>query len=194
MASREEVAKTLAALQALFPRELTELVVQAYALGLEDVSDEALRVALARVVKTSVYFPKIAELRQASGINQRPDPEAILAAIWSLSSYHPHTGTTAPSVGLVKDQMGETIAAAYALASADRLFGGNQTGRDIARREFAKDLEAAAEQGFPVALPPVVSRPMLAASNTTIYNERPVSGFQRQIRAIMDGLNGGARE
>jgi hypothetical protein len=35
---------------------------------------------------------------------------------------------------------------------------------------------------------------MLAASNTTIYNERPVSGFQRQIRAIMDGLNGGARE
>lgn len=182
MASKQAVANAMVGLAANYNRDLAPELVGIWLKALADVTDESLDRAVQRIVAQSRFFPSVAEVREKAGANfkPKPDTEGIVAAIWSLASYHPQYGTTPPSVGLVREKLGETIAQAYGLVGANRMFGGNETGRDIARREFARDLEVASEQGYDVALPSVPVTKRLASGSVTLYDDVPKpTGFKR---------------
>ncbi len=167
MASRVVVAKAMAILGATFPRDVTPELVSIYAGALQDLDDAALERAVAKAVATCRFFPVPAELRELAGAN-RPvavDPQPYLERIRGMAGYLPTVGETYPAVEDVRQQLGAGIAEAYALAGARRLFVGNETGRDIALREFTKALEDVARDVGPeaIALPPVVVHKALPA-------------------------------
>jgi hypothetical protein len=76
------------------------------------------------------------------------DAELILRRIHDLGEYSPN-GWRYPSVALVRERLGVRVGDAYGAAGASsRLFAdgdahGLSTTRDIARRDFGKELEAA---------------------------------------------------
>jgi len=184
MASKQAIAAALKGLAANYRISLDPDLPDIWLLGLQDVDDEALMQAVGKIVARERFFPTIAVVRDALGLNRldKPDTDGILARIWQLANYHPQWGTTPPSVGTVREHLGETIGDAYALVTGDRLFNGNQTGRDIARREFADDLTTAAENGYSVALPAPNPVPMLA-SGPVIYDDAPQRGGFKRIGA-----------
>lgn len=182
MASKQAIASAMVGLAANYNRDIAPELVGIWLKALQDVTDESLDRAVQRIVAESKFFPSVAEVREKAGANYKPKPdtEGIVAAIWSLASYHPQYGTTPPSVGLVREKLGDTIAQAYAMVGSGRMFGGNETGRDIARREFSKDLEVAAEQGCDISLPPTPVTKRLSGGAVTLYDEVPKpTGFQR---------------
>lgn len=167
MASRVAVAKAMAVLGATFPRDVTPELVAIYSGALQDVDDATLERAVGRAVAECRFFPVPAELRELAGAN-RPvvvDPQPILERIRGMAGYLPSIGETWPSVEDVRQKLGHGIGEAYSLAGARRLFVGNETGRDIALREFSAALQDVARVHGPdaLALPPVVARKALPA-------------------------------
>lgn len=182
MASPKAVATALKGLSANFRTQPDPDLPDIWLLGLDGVDDADLMRAVGVIVSRDEFFPKLARVRDILGLNktEKPDSEAIVKRIWSLASYHPQYGTNPPSVGLVREKLGDTIADAYALVGPERLFSNSEVGRDIARREFTADLTTAAEQGYQVSLPPVEARPMLSAPSVEVYDEAPKrGGFKR---------------
>ena len=182
MASKQAIATALKGMSANYGTALDPALPDIWMLALQDVEDADLLRAVGKIVATSEFFPRVASVRNALGLNrtEKPDVDGIVKRIWSLASYHPQYGTNPPSVGKVRDELGDTIADAYALVTPDRLFANSEVGRDIARREFAADLATAAEQGYPVALPAPKPLPALP-SGPVVYNQTPErgGGFKR---------------
>lgn len=182
MASKQAIATALKGLSANYGNAPDPALPDIWMLALQDVDDSDLLRAVAKIVATSEFFPKVASVRNVLGMNrtERPDVDGIVKRIWSLSSYHPQYGTNPPSVGKVRDELGDTIADAYALVTPDRLFANSEVGRDIARREFADDLTTAAEQGYSAALPAPKRMPALP-SGPVLYDQKPErgGGFRR---------------
>lgn len=156
MASNPQVARILAILQEVWPREITTELVRIYADTLRDLDDDALMRAARQHLRTARFFPTPAELRDAAGVNRAPfvDTEHLLDCIAMLSSYHPRSGTTPPRVEQVRGAFGDATAEAYGIAGGgDRLYSGNETTRAIARREFAQELRELIRQRGPSAFP-----------------------------------------
>lgn len=154
-----------------------------YALGLEDVPDEALRAAVKRAAQECTFLPTPAELRTLAGANRAPviDTEALLSRIQGFSDYHPARGTSAPRVESVRDLFGPATGEAYGMAGGGAsLYSGNETTRSIARREFARALtEAVAVHGMPTK--PRLALPS-ANEGAVVYDDEPrlnAGGFRR---------------
>ncbi len=185
MASNTAVAACLAVLKHL-PSDspVTAETVAFYALGLRDLSDDALERATARAAASCTFRPQPAELIKLSGHQPSlPDVDGIVSRLRGMCDYHPQYGTKMPSVERVRNELGDAIADAYGFVGPKRLeavvFGGDGTGAEIAAREFAELLRDAQRDGADVQLLPPVARPMLAAPSVTLYDERPTGGLKR---------------
>ena len=162
MASTRGVVASLKILGRAFAGTIDDARVEVYAAALEDLSDEQLATATARVVKTHTgeYIPPPAIIRRAAGADQPAvlDVASAVRRIEQLAIYNPAVGMIYPSVRVVREQLGDAVAYAYA-AAGGRLFSDDTTGQAIARREFQKAFEQAART--PGAVFPVlgVSQP-----------------------------------
>lgn len=181
MASNAAVAWALAVLKHLPSKHpVTAETVEFYALGLDDVPDDALRDAVRRAAQTATFLPTPAELRRlASAARVRVvDHEAVLDAIAAMGVYLPTTGTTYPRIEAVRQRLGDAVAAAYAEAGGERVFTGNPTTRDIARQAFARELrELVALHGADAVFAPLeaaAARPALSgASVSAVVDDQP---------------------
>ena len=189
MASKRAIAAALAMLAEARPREITTRTIAVYFAALEDLSDEQLEHATARAVRELKFFPAPAELRDFAGANVTPfvDADVQLARLEALGSYHPASGWRAPSVDHVRQVLGDAMAEAYSLGGAARLFAGNETTRDIARREFAQELRLLVkERGLAAVVAPLA---LPAPSEAVVlYTERTRSSGPRSIAAIPSPL------
>lgn len=196
MASRQAVAGALALLAEAWPREVTPQMAEVYAMALEGVSDDALGRAVPAALRDLTFFPVPAELRRLSGIREPIiDVDAVLDRIQGLASYLPTTGTTYPRVELVRERLGEAIAAAYAIAGAGRLFTGNEVGRDIARREFAAELRSIVRvEGLAALASPARHTALPTPEGPVLYGERPRgSGGPQRLGDVLPRLSPGER-
>ena len=159
MATSSAIRKALAVLQAVFARDITPELAEAYRIALADVSDDDLGVAVGRCLQTCMFFPVPAELRGAIHVDQAPKVNAadVIAKIASLSTYMP-TGYAHPSVPVVRDKLGAAAAEAYGFVGSRRLFSENQTTRDIAERDFAATFAATVQDEPRTALPRTTDR------------------------------------
>lgn len=190
MASKRQVGQVLAILGSTFPRDVTPELVGVWLEAFDDVSDEALGAAARRAVKTCRFFPNPAELRDMIGANAAPavDAEAILTAIWAFHHYHPQYGTTPPGTAFVRERFGDAIGQAYGLAGPARLYSGNETTASIARREFAKELEATVQQQGALALPAELPRLGSGdASGAVTFDAPRVGGGFRRLGSGVAG-------
>lgn len=176
MASEQKIQWALSVLSVLSPeRQMTREQVAAYAMALGDMTDEQLDYAVKRAVRECKFYPKPAELRDLAGVNSKPKPDVtgILARIKALTTYHPNTGDTLPSVERVREELGDAIANAYGYIGPRRLeavvFEGVGVGADIAGREFATALEDAQDAGQVVALPPMREMRRLSNANQSVF-------------------------
>lgn len=67
MASKEALAKAFRQFSAVFDREVTEDMFDAYMLALSDVTDGELAGASQRAIQSARRFPVPAEIREAAG-------------------------------------------------------------------------------------------------------------------------------
>ena len=157
MASRRAVSAALKMLALTFAGDVSGERVDLYAAALEDVDDGALAAATLQLVKThkGEWIPVPAVIREAAGADVQPraDVEDIVSRISRLSEYNPH-GQRGPRVGAVRVAMGDAIASAYgAVGGSSRLIDSTDaTTRDIALRDFAKELEALVRERGPACL------------------------------------------
>ena len=157
MASRKQVTDSLMVLAANFSGAVTAEKVKLWVIALGDVSDADLCRAVAHVVKTyqREFLPPVAVIRAAAAAGGT-DAEALLCRIDLAGSYNPQTGWTPPRLEAVRQQFGDAVAEAYGLAGGgSRLFASNETTRDIAARDFAEALKAAAPGGLSLPAPAI---------------------------------------
>ena len=153
MATKRAVGTALTVLARAFAGPVTPEKIDLYAAALEDVTDAALEAATVRLVREydGEFIPNPATIRRAAGANVVPvvDVEGIIERIDRLGSYNPVTGYNAPRVETVRRALGDAIAAAYGAAGGSRLVADNGTTRDIAGRDFARELAAQVQQRGP---------------------------------------------
>ena len=159
---------TLTMLAREYAGTVTEEKADIWLAALEDVPDAALPAAVTQVIKTHTggFIPPVALIREAAGANTKPriDVEYILRRIGRLSGYNPTIGTTPPRVEEVRRELGDEVADAYgAVGGGARLLGGSDpTTREIAARDFGKELEGIVrERGGVLVLPAPASGPKL---------------------------------
>ena len=169
MASRRAVLAALTMFSRAFAGDVGPERVDLYAVALDDVSDEALAAAVVRLVREheGEFIPTPAAIRRAAGANVAPvvDVEAVVRKIDGLGSYNPNTGWCSPRVEVVRRAMGDAVADAYgAVGGPSRLYGGDETGRSIALRDFGRELVGQVEARGPAALEPPPQRPLLSGA------------------------------
>lgn len=153
MASDRVVASVLAMLHELYPtREITPTTLDAFAVAFADVSDDEFRQLAVRAAREPgrSFFPTPGDI-----LGQRPSPvfdiDRILARVSGLGHHNPNRGWIYPTPEVVRRELGDAIADAYVGAGTTQCFApesgdGSAVGRDIARRQFAKDLIIAAKR------------------------------------------------
>lgn len=157
MASAKAVNASLKMLSRVFAGVVDDAKVEVYAAALESLTDAQLAAATTIVIKshTGEFIPPPAVLIKAvAPVAVAVDASSIIRKIEKLGTYSPHVGMIYPSVDRVRDELGETIAYAYASAGRDRVFSEDQTSRDIATREFSKAIGEAAAR--PIAALPII--------------------------------------
>lgn len=156
MASSNAVGRCLAILKHL-PSDspVTEETTAFYALGLRDLSDDALGRAVARATSTCTFRPQPAELIRLAGVGEQtavlPVHDA-LERIQRLGCYNPH-GWQYPRIDEVRRHISAAAAEAYGAVGSSRLFGENETSRAIAERDFAEVYQSAIRTDRRAALP-----------------------------------------
>lgn len=204
MASNERVGWALSVLKHLPSKQpISAETVAFYALGLDDVTDQALTVAVRRAAAECTFLPTPAELRALAGLNRVAlDIEPVLDRISALASYLPTTGTTYPRVEAVRQHFGDGVAEAYSLAGGARVFSPNETTREIARREFAAALRDVVRVfGAQAVLAPVATVKALPGSGAAVvFGQRPEAasgpmrlsaGLSRLVGRVEQGREGG---
>lgn len=146
MASSRAVVAALKLLGRAFAGTVDVERVELYRAALIDLTDEQLAAACLVVIRTHTgdFIPPPAKIRAAVGADTITpvDVDATIRQIEALSMYNAASAMIRPSVAVVRVQLGEAVAQAYAAAGADRIFReGDDTGRDIARRDFATALQ-----------------------------------------------------
>lgn len=175
MASKPAIVAMFKLLTRAFAGTVDEARVEVYCAALDDLTDDEIRTATTRVIKTHLgeFIPPPAVLRKA--VAPAPlaiDSGAIVRQIEKLAVYTPGGGMVYPPTCVVARELGSAVAYAYAAAGGSRLFSENETGRSIALREF--------------------ERAMLDASNRP-DKELPLLGAGAVVAAIGDGGRNGVR-
>lgn len=195
MATKAAIANAIKMLAVNFRHspdpQLPDLWLAAFA----DLTDEQMQKATVAIVSTDDFFPTVKRVRDVLGLNHKPKPDVAgtFARLRALTTYHPNTGDTMPSVERVREELGDAIADAYGFVGPKRLeaavFDGTGTGADIAAREFAEQLEAAQDAGLSVALPPMHAMKLLGHANQTASrSDQPQRiGGMRPIAQLMRG-------
>lgn len=170
MASESAVGRTLAFLHELYPtREITPEAVAAWTVAFRDWDDRQLMECAMKAAREvgRTFFPTPGEI---TALRPRPalDLAGILHRISELGQYNPHTGWQYPRIDVVREALGDAIATAYGSAGAERCFAddandGSHVTRDIARREFEKNLEMWQTQN--------PDRPLLPAPQQNLLTE-----------------------
>ena len=187
MATKPAIAAALKGLAANYNRQPDPALTDIWWLALQDVPDDRLSAAVGRIVARSRFFPTVAEVRDALGLNVQPLPDVtgICERLRGMCDYHPNHGTMLPSVERVRRELGEAIADAYGYIGPNRLeavvFGGGGVGADIAGREFATALSTAQEAGQVVALPPVRETPRLSNASQSVFIDGVPDGGLRRL-------------
>jgi hypothetical protein len=143
MASADAIALGLALLHEAYPtREITDETGNAWSIVFADVGDREFREGCLRLTRERgrKFFPSSGELMAAIRPPVSIDTERLLEHIASIGIHTPQAGWLPPRAEAVRNRFGDAIASAYAFAGAGRLYSSNETGRDIARREFAEHL------------------------------------------------------
>ena len=166
---------------------VTAETVAFYALGLEELTDDQVKVATRLAARDCTFLPSPAELAKLVGAHRVVfDVEPILDAIRALGSYLPTSGTTHARVERVREALGDGIAEAYSCAGGARMFSGNETTRDIAQREFAEALRDVVRlRGRETVLAPVEARRALPSPSVVIYGERPKLSGPQPIQKLL---------
>ena len=169
MASTKAVEQALSLLALNFAGEVSAEKLKVWHAALADVSDEQLGIAVPRLIReyTGDFIPPVARLRDAAGANVAPvvDVDALVHKIDQLGSYNPNTGWCSPRVEVVRRVMGDAVADAYgAVGGPSRLYGGDETGRSIALRDFGRELVGQVEARGPATLEPPPQRPLLSGA------------------------------
>jgi hypothetical protein len=162
MASSEAVLSALKMLSRAFAGVVDAERVELYRVALGDLTDEEIVTATTLVIRnhTGEFIPPPAVLRKA--VAPAPvvvDAHALIRQIEKLATYSPAAGMICPPTSVVREQLGDATAYAYAAAGGARLFSENETGRDIAAREFQRAMTEAASR--PAALLPVIGPALL---------------------------------
>jgi len=137
MASERAIAAALKMLGRAFAGVVDAERVELYRAALDDLTDEQMGAATVLVIRTHTgeFIPPPAVLRKA--VAPAPiavDSAAIIRRIEKLATYNPNAGMIYPPTDVVREQLGDATAYAYAAAGGPRLFSENETGRDIATR------------------------------------------------------------
>jgi hypothetical protein len=159
MASKSAVFAALKLLGRAFAGTVDEPKADVYHAALEELSDEELARATTIVIKThtSDFIPPPAVLiRAVAPARLAIDSGAIVRQIEKLAVYTPGGGMVYPPTCVVARELGTGVAYAYAAAGGSRLFSENDTGRDIAVREFERALSEASHR-------PAAELPLLGA-------------------------------
>lgn len=75
------------------------------------------------------------------------DVENLCAQIAALATNEPGVGLVYPRVSIVRDQLGEKVAAAYGFAGGSRIFSDQPESRKAARWHFAHHLNTNGKMG-----------------------------------------------
>lgn len=158
MASTKAVYASLKMLAHNFAGDVTREKAELWDAALRDVPDEALAVAIPKVIATHTgsFLPPVAVVRDAAGVNSQPvlDFEVALTRISDLGYHNPNRGWIYPRVQEVRSKLGDLIGDAYALAGGQRIFADDEVSRSIAQREFRQELNRQAQSRGLLALPP----------------------------------------
>lgn len=158
MASKKAIASVLNGLAANYSKALDPALPEIWFLAFGDVSDDQLNAAVGKVVASEEYFPTVAKMRNAMGLNKKalPDVAGIRERLRHMAAQN---DDRMPSVERVKLVLGEAIGNAYGFIGPNRLegfvFDGFGVGTDIATREFADLLAAEQDNGADLTLLPV---------------------------------------
>jgi hypothetical protein len=157
MATERGVATMLKILGRAFAGTVDSAKVETYHAALEDLSDEQLATAAAKVIKTHTgeFIPPPAVIRAAVSADSvlPSDADAVLSKIKALSHYNSNRGMIRPPVAVVARTLGQAVAEAYAEAGAEALFSDNETTASIARQKFAPALTQWVQRAKHGALP-----------------------------------------
>lgn len=150
-----------------------------YTAALDDVTDEQLVAATARLLKSHQggFIPTPAVIRSVALPPVTLDVPRLLQEIADLAGYCPN-GNHGPRVETVRRAKGDGVADAYAaVGGGTRIYADDATTRDIARREFGKEMEEIrGARGADALLPPApVAPPRLTSGEATAATEAPVA-------------------
>lgn len=154
MASKKAVSAALAVLSRAFAGEVGREKLVVYHDSLADVGDAELAAAAMAVVRTYAgpFIPPPAVLRDAAGANAPAvDVERVAAEVARLGVYNPN-GWCLPSIRVVRERMGEAIAAAVADVGISRVCSSSELTRSIALQEFRRALHTEVQRA-PSSLP-----------------------------------------
>lgn len=185
MASDTAIRMALKSLVAAgYAGDITAERVKAWHWALEDLTDAQVQVGTERTIReyTNPFLPPAAVIREKAGANRvAPDVDQVVRRISALGGYAGgNVGWCAPRGDVVREKLGDAVADAYASVGGERLFGGDDTGRSIALRDFGQALSDAVAAHGPNALA-APSRPAIAApvkqlvSSTATALRRPMA-------------------
>jgi hypothetical protein len=166
MATERAVARMMKIFSRNFAGEVTKDRCKLYHAALQDVSDEQLDAATARVIREheSEFIPPVAIIRKFAAANARPilDVEATIIAI-SRYGASPPARWYPPRPDALRAYFPEGVVRAYAEVGGTVLFSDNATTREIAYRDFAKVYRETVRDdprlGITPALPAAVAAP-----------------------------------
>jgi len=154
VASKKAVSAALAVLSRAFAGEVGREKLVVYHDALADVGDAELAAAAMAAVRTYAgpFIPPPAVLRDAAGANAPAvDVERVAAEVARLGVYNPN-GWCLPSIRVVRERMGEAIAAAVADVGISRVCSSDERTQAIALQELRRALHAEAQRA-PGTLP-----------------------------------------
>jgi hypothetical protein len=170
VASERAVARMMRIFSRNFAGEVTADRCKLYHAALQDVSDEQLDAATARIVKEheSEFIPPVAIIRKFAAANARPsiDVESTIVAIGRYGEMG-HTRWYPPRPETIAKHFPPAVVRAYAEVGGTVLFSDNATTREIAFRDFGRAYKETVREdprlGVSPALPAAAPAPKLLA-------------------------------
>ena len=167
MASDHAIAASMAAFAANCGKTLGDQYVQVVAVGLRDLTDEQLRNATERLLRsdTTGFLPPLARILDAAAGSAiaLPDCDALLKQVSGLGHQIPGYGWVYPTPETVRLRLGNAVADAYIEAGASQCFADSDMSREIATRRFQKVLHDLVRQSGSAALLLGADTPLLSA-------------------------------
>ena len=173
-----EFRDAMQVLAVAYRRELTRPTMRLYWAEFGYLAPEALAAALTAHVRAAKFFPTVAELRAALGMDQRPglvEGAAVFEALLGTGPAYDARQGDYWSLQAVSDRFGALALAAFMAAGGTRAFRDRTTRNvDFLRRDFLRGWEeAGAAATRPPALAPSPQRQGLAAVGESVRRLLP---------------------